>query len=408
TIERVSANSPHRLGGYPASFRVGFRIVRNLAWGSLLVHMPDGRSFLFGTAEPNTDEARGIVWVNDANFMARVFSRGGIGFAEGFMEDAWNTPDLEAVTQVVSRNVDLFSATHGGSRLRRWAFNLLHLLARNSKAGSRRNIAYHYDLGNDFYSAWLDPSMTYSSARYGKDDESLEAAQANKYASLADLLTLEPEHHVLEIGCGWGGFAEYAAREIGCQVTGITISQEQHDFAVARIKRAGLEDKVTIKFCDYRDIEGQFDRVASIEMFEAVGEQYWPTFFDKIDQVLKAGGKAGLQIITVPDKLFQHYKAHTDFIQKYIFPGGMLPSPGALRDNVSKAGLQWLDSVAFRHDYARTLLTWHERFLTAWPRLEPMGFDERFKRMWQFYLCSCAASFRSGNADVIQVSLAKA
>ena len=268
-------------------------------------------------------------------------------------------------------------------------------------------ISYHYDLGNDFYALWLDDTMTYSSAKFETGQESLEAAQIRKYEDLINQMGAQPGEHVLEIGCGWGGFAEYAAGKRGLKVTGLTISKEQHDFAVSRIENAGLSDRVEIKLQDYRDETGLYDGIASIEMFEAVGEKYWPTYFAKLRDCLKPGKAATLQIITLSEERFAIYRRTVDFIQKYIFPGGMLPSPTALRDQVRTAGLEIRNSVEFGESYSQTLRRWHDLFNQKWAQIAAFGFDERFRRMWNFYLTSCAASFQSGNSDVTQITITK-
>jgi cyclopropane-fatty-acyl-phospholipid synthase len=247
--------------------------------------------------------------------------------------------------------------------------------------------------------------MTYSSALFRTGQESLERAQAQKYAALLDSLGLEPGAHVLEIGCGWGGFAEYAARERGLRVTGLTISRAQHDYAVARIRRAGLAHQVEIKLLDYRDERGRYDGVASIEMFEAVGERYWPAFFAAVRDRLAPGGRATIQVITVPDAAFPAYRRNVDFIQKYIFPGGMLISPSVFRQQAGRAGLDWLRSFEFGQSYSETLRRWHQAFTERWERIQALGYDARFRRMWDFYLTSCAAAFRSATCDVTQITL---
>jgi cyclopropane-fatty-acyl-phospholipid synthase len=281
-------------------------------------------------------------------------------------------------------------------------------MQRNSKTQARKNISYHYDLGNQFYRLWLDDTMTYSSAKFDTGQQSLETAQIAKYKSLVDQMGAQPGDHVLEIGCGWGGFAEYAAKERGLKVTGLTISQEQHDFAVDRIAKAGLTDMVEIKMQDYRDETGIYDGIASIEMFEAVGEKYWPVYFDTVRERLKPGKHATLQIITVEHRRWQVYKRGVDFIQKYIFPGGMLPSPVVLRQEVEKAGLIVAKSIEFGESYSQTLRRWHETFNAKWDEVAALGFDDRFKRMWNFYLTSCAGTFHSGNCDVTQITVTRA
>ncbi len=281
-------------------------------------------------------------------------------------------------------------------------------MQRNSKNQARKNISYHYDLGNEFYGLWLDDTMTYSSAIFETGQESMETAQTAKYASMVDQMGVTAGDHVLEIGCGWGGFAEYAAKERGIKVTGLTISQEQHDFAVARMAKAGLSDMVEIKMQDYRDETGVYDGIASIEMFEAVGEQYWPTYFETVRERLKPGKNATLQIITVNDERWETYRKGVDFIQKYIFPGGMLPSPSVLRQEVEKAGLKVAGSIEFGPSYSLTLRRWHETFNDKWDQVAALGFDDRFKRMWDFYLTSCAATFDSRNCDVTQITVTRA
>jgi cyclopropane-fatty-acyl-phospholipid synthase len=249
--------------------------------------------------------------------------------------------------------------------------------------------------------------MTYSAARFENPGQSLTEAQRHKYATLAQSMDLAPGHRVLEIGCGWGGFAEFAAKEIGAHVTGVTISREQHDFARRRLFEQGLADRAQIKLIDYRDVDGVFDRVASIEMFEAVGERYWPTYFQKLRDVLVPGGRAGLQIITIKDELFDDYRSRADFIQKYVFPGGMLGSERRLREETDRAGLVWSDIARFGLDYGETLAQWGERFAAAWDDIKVLGFDERFRRLWQFYLSYCEAGFRTRRTDVIQLGLVR-
>jgi len=285
---------------------------------------------------------------------------------------------------------------------------LLHAAKPNSRSASKRNIAYHYDLGNSFYGRWLDPSMTYSAAVYAdlEQPEALYEAQQRKYAAIAARMDLQPGQHVLEIGCGWGGFAEYAAKIVGARVTGVTISQAQHDYAVARIERAGLSHLVDIRLQDYRDITEQFDRIASIEMFEAVGERYWPTYFNAIRDRLKPCGKAALQIITIGEDHFEGYRKGADYIQRYIFPGGMLPSPTRLRAEVEGVGLRFDSTQSYGLHYARTLREWQVAFQTAWPQIAD-GFDSRFKRMWEQYLWYCEAGFKVGTIDVVHVGLSK-
>ncbi|WP_312145882.1 cyclopropane-fatty-acyl-phospholipid synthase family protein [Brevundimonas sp.] len=376
----------------------------NWTWGRLTLILPDGSHHRLVGQQPGH---AAVMNIRSYNFAARVLKSGDIGFAEGYMAGEWETPQLAVLLETLVNNYDHIRRLFDGNPLMNGINWLGHRLNRNSRRGSRRNIHAHYDLGNAFYRAWLDPSMTYSAARFERSDQTLEAAQRAKYAALARLMDLRAGHSVLEIGCGWGGFAEFAAREVGAVVTGVTISREQHDFARRRLFEAGLAEKVDIRLTDYRDVEGQFDRVASIEMFEAVGREYWPVYFDKVHGALKPGGRAGLQIITIKDALFDEYDARTDFIQKYVFPGGSLPSEAKLAPVVAAAGLTWGETERFGRDYADTLAEWARRFEAAWGDIgrAGAGFDDRFRRLWRFYLAYCEAGFRSGRTDVIQLAL---
>lgn len=408
---RALAASPRAFGrlpelaGAPAAFRFAARLMA-LNWrvGGLTFVTPSGRELKIRGAEPGI-EARIII--HDFRFMRRVLAAGDIGFAEGYMAGEWETPDLSAVLSAVSLNFDRLARVVLGNPVMRAANFLGHVLHANTREGSRKNIHAHYDLGNAFYSRWLDRTMTYSSARYEQPGQALDQAQTNKYRMLAQGMGLGPDQSVLEIGCGWGGFAEYAAKEVGARVTGITISKEQFDFARKRMFDQGLAERVDIRMIDYRDVEGGFDRVASIEMFEAVGERYWPTYFDKIRDVLAPGGRAGLQIITIRDEIFDAYRRRADFIQKYIFPGGMLPSEERLKPITDRAGLNWTGVSRFGEDYADTLAEWGRRFEGAWDEIAQLGFDERFRKLWRFYLSYCEAGFRTGRTNVVQLSLAK-
>jgi cyclopropane-fatty-acyl-phospholipid synthase len=389
----------------PAAFRAAVRIMaRDWRTGVLVFVLPEGRELRLDSDQPGPE---GRLAVRDYRFMRRVLASGDIGFAEGYMAGEWDTPDLSELLEVLALNFSNIQRVAAGNPLMSAAHFMHHLLRPNTRAGSRRNIHAHYDLGNAFYSRWLDPTMTYSSARFEKPGEPLSEAQKRKYRTLAEGMGLKPGHHVLEIGCGWGGFAEYAAREVGAKVTGITISEEQYRFAKERMFRQGLAERADIRLIDYRDVEGQFDRVASIEMFEAVGERYWPTYFGKIRESLTPGGRAGLQIITIRDELFDRYRRRADFIQKYIFPGGMLPSEARLKAETDRAGLSWAGVSRFGVHYADTLAEWAKRFEGAWDDIRRLGFDERFRKLWRFYLSYCEAGFRTARTDVVQLSLAR-
>jgi len=387
----------------PTSAKAVLLALLQLKGGSVTVQLPDGRELAFGDGGELHTDFRIVSY----RFARRVLASGDIGFAEGLMAGEWESNDLSALLTLLASNVERFTRLLEGGPIGKAIHWLRHLSNANTKSGSRRNILAHYDLGNEFYSAWLDASMTYSSARFDAQVRDLEAGQRAKYRALAEHLELKPDDHVLEIGCGWGGFAEFAAREYGARVTGITISDEQLAYARARMEKAGLSDRVEIRRQDYRDVEGQFDKVASIEMFEAVGEKYWPAYFGKIADVLKPGGKAGLQIITIDERLFEKYRRRADFIQRYVFPGGMLASVERLKEETSKVGLVWREVEAFGQSYADTLAEWARRFKAKWSDIRAMGFDERFKQLWLFYLSYCEAGFRTGRTNVVQLELAK-
>jgi cyclopropane-fatty-acyl-phospholipid synthase len=373
--------------------------------GSLTIVLPDGRSHRFDGTAPGP---HGVLYVRNDRLARRMLLGGKLGFCESYLDGDWTSPDVPALFEMALLNeTELDRAMNGKAWVRALNF-LLHAAKPNSKSGSKRNIAYHYDLGNSFYGRWLDPSMTYSAAVYADLDkaEPLYEAQQRKYAAIAARMDLQPGHHVLEIGCGWGGFAEYAAKVVGARVTGVTISKAQHDYAVARMERAGLSHMVDIRLQDYRDITEQFDRIASIEMFEAVGERYWPTYFNTLRDRLKPGGKASLQIITIGEDHFEGYRKGADYIQRYIFPGGMLPSPTRLKAEVEGAGLNFDSTESYGLHYARTLREWQVAFQAAWPELKD-GFDTRFKRMWEQYLWYCEAGFKVGTIDLVHVGISK-
>lgn len=388
--------------GLPRYFAAVFHMLRGLERGRLDLVLPDGRRFRAeGGAPGHVAEIR----IHDPDVFARLIREGDLGFCDSYLDGGWSTPDLLAFMDFIHEAGDgVYDGFPGQGIVRAWE-RFRFWLQRNTRAQAKKNISYHYDLGNDFYGLWLDETMTYSSALFRSGQESLESAQIQKYASMVDQMGARPGDHVLEIGCGWGGFAEYAARERGLRVTCLTISQEQYRFAVDRIARAGLSDRVTFKLQDYRDETGTYDGIASIEMFEAVGERYWPVYFETLRKRLKPGAKATLQIITVADRRWETYRRGVDFIQKYIFPGGMLPSPAALRAEVEKAGLRVVRSIEFGESYSLTLRRWHEMFNAKWDQVARLGFDERFRRMWDFYLTSCAGTFASGNCDVTQITV---
>jgi cyclopropane-fatty-acyl-phospholipid synthase len=331
-----------------------------------------------------------------------VLARGDIGLAEAFLDGYWDSPDVAGLLRLLASNRAVLEKAVYGSWRHLLAARLRHLWHRNSRAGSKRNIMAHYDLGNAFYQLWLDPGMSYSAAIYRPgDDGSLAAAQQAKYRRILDRLRAEPGQSVLEIGCGWGGFAEMAVAD-GLSLTGLTLSPAQLAWARERVPQADL------RLQDYRDTAGQFDHVVSIEMFEAVGERFWPAYFKTVARALKPGGRAVIQSITLRDDLFASYRKGTDFIQQYVFPGGMLPSRQEFRAAAARQGLRVHDEYAFGGDYARTLAAWRQAFESRWPEISGLGFDEHFRRLWRMYLAYCEAGFLAGNIDVVQFELAHA
>ncbi len=394
------------LKGIPPSFRIAGLALLGAKTGKIEFRLPDGRLIVF---DKNDGGPQASVDVHDYAFAKRSVAGGDVGFAETYMDEMWSTPDLTAVLRYFADNFDAVGdgkLPRGGLAVR-FANIIRHFMNRNSKSGSKRNISTHYDLGNEFYATWLDPSMTYSSAIFPSPNTNLEQAQYTKYDAICKSLDLSEGKSVLEIGCGWGGFAEHAAKHYGANITCLTISEAQAAYARARMVDAAIEDKVEIRLEDYRDHSGTYDGVASIEMFEAVGETYWPSYFSKISEALRPGGKAALQIITIDDELFESYRKRADFIQRYIFPGGMLPSLSALKQQFGAANLNHDDTAFFGEDYGRTMHYWSRRFNEAWEDIKPMGFNEQFRRMWNFYLSYCEAGFMGGRINVGQFALSK-
>ena len=401
-VEKLSTdNLSAYLRGLPAKAKMALRGLLHMGHGRLSIRMPDGRTVLI---EGRAEGPEATLILHNWNLAHRALTGGTIGVAESYIDGDWESPDVTAFLELFLINVEVGENLAGGARgLARVVELIRHWLRSNSRAQAKKNISAHYDLGNTFYSKWLDETMTYSSALYQDGANDLAGAQTAKYRALAQAAGLKAGDHVLEIGCGWGGFAEYAASEIGCRVTGLTISREQLAFARQRIEKAGLSDRVDLRFQDYRDETGRYDGVVSIEMFEAVGEKYWPTYFSKVRDCLKPGGRAGLQIITIKPEAYQAYRANPDFIQRYVFPGGMLPTENHLKSLGEAAGLEMVGHRAFGPDYGRTLAEWRQRFWNAWEEIQPMGFDLRFKRLWEFYMYYCEAGFRSGHINVRQV-----
>lgn len=407
----IRANSRFLLGGgvvgrllAPSMERALDRIDEGLTEGAIEATLPDGRTRRLGGRAPGPQAA---ITLRNWRPLLRLATSGSAGFAQSHFNGDWTSPDLVAIFDLFMLNRVPLREVGRGHPLLRYLNQLLRGLQANTRTGSRRNIAFHYDLGNDFYAAWLDETMTYSSAMWGEGDD-LAAAQRRKVRALLDRLDLKPGQHLLEIGCGWGGLAEIAAKEYGARVTGITLSREQLDYARDRIARAGLADRVEFELCDYRDVKNCFDHVASVEMFEAVGERYWRAYMDAVFRALKPGGRAAIQVITIDEAIFDDYRLGADFIQTFIFPGGILPSEPRFRAAAEAAGLEWRGAHALGQDYARTLGVWRERYDMA--RREgrlPPGFDDRFDMIWRYYLMYCEGGFRSGGIDVIQATLVR-
>jgi cyclopropane-fatty-acyl-phospholipid synthase len=392
-------SSPQQAAAAPLrrDTRTVLGLLDSLRDGSLELRLPQGRRCLLGQGEIVAS-----LQVHDEAVFSRVLARGDIGFAEAYLDGQWEASDITEMMLLFARNREHLKKAVYGSWLPMLAARLRHYTQRNSRSGSRRNIMAHYDLGNAFYALWLDPSMSYSSALFGEEPlRSLESAQYAKVDRALDRLQAEAGQSLLEIGCGWGTLAARAV-ERGLRVSGITLSPAQLEWARRRAPSAQLELR------DYRDLSGQYDRIVSIEMFEAVGERWWKSYFLTLARCLAPQGRAVVQSITIADPLFAKYRRSTDFIQQYIFPGGMLPSPAAFRASARAAGLRVCDEFAFGADYAKTLSIWRERFEHQWPQVALLGFDETFRRLWRLYLSYCEAGFRSGNTDVVQFELAHA
>ncbi|MFQ3348866.1 MAG: cyclopropane-fatty-acyl-phospholipid synthase [Paracoccaceae bacterium] len=386
----------------PRYFSTVFSMAQKLEYGRIDFVLPDGRKFR-AQGEKSGLEVQLII--NNSDVFARLIREGDLGFCDAYIEGWWSTSDLQVLLDLLNIENDAVFNGFPGMSFFRLLERFRFWLKSNSRGQAKKNISYHYDLGNNFYELWLDKTMTYSSALFVSGDETLERAQTQKYARLIDQLGVKAGDQVLEIGCGWGGFAEYAAGARDMKVTCLTISHEQYKFAVDRIEKAGLQSAVTIKLQDYRDEKGIYDGIVSVEMFEAVGEKYWPVYFATVRDRLKPGAKAAFQIITINELRWKNYRKSVDFIQKYIFPGGMLPSPSVLIGQVNKAGLKVTDRYEFGESYSETLRRWHGSFNRRWSEVEGLGFDDRFRRMWNFYLTSCAGAFKGKNCDVLQITV---
>ena len=366
--------------------------------GNLTIILPDGNHVCLGSSDTVGPIATLIL--NSYNPISKILLKGEVAFAESYMDGEWETPDLTAIFDFFLANERILEDQTMGSWTSRALLRLQHIFNRNSKAGSKRNIAYHYDLGNNFYKAWLDDTMTYSSAIFKNGNESLMEAQVNKYNTIAEIADLRYGDNVLEVGCGWGGFTEIAASKHGCKVHGLTLSQEQLSFAKKRFRSSKIDDIATVSFTDYRDSVGFFDKIISIEMFEAVGEENWNTYFQTIYDRLKPAGVAVLQVITIDNDRFKAYRKGADFIQRYIFPGGLLPSPQALEEAITRNGLHLECSRFFGSSYAKTCSIWKKQFQHAWEEIEQLNYDQSFKRMWEYYLSYCESGFKAKRVDV--------
>ena len=397
-------NLKHETKDLPWAMRQALSYALRLQSGTLDMTLPNGKTLRFKGVHKGSHAAITII---DYKFAQRMSEGGDIGFAEAYMRKEWDTPNLTRFLELFCQNHSAVSTMLANKPWVRLWQKLMHFLNRNTKSGSKRNIHAHYDLGNTFYNAWLDDTMTYSAAVFAPGDNDLSSAQARKFRLLAERTDIRASDHVLEIGCGWGGFAAFAAREIGCKVTALTISKEQYLYTQNLIYNNNLNDRVNVVYQDYRDQKGTFDKIISIEMFEAVGEQYWSTYFETLRDRLKEGGRAGLQVITIGETFFEGYRREIDFIRRYIFPGGMLPTATIMGEQGQKVGMPLIHNSAFGLDYAHTLAQWRDRFREKWHSLTPLGFDERFKRMWEYYFAYCEAGFLSGNIDVRHLVYAK-
>jgi len=389
----------------PASARTVLRLLQGLPHGSLALQWPNGQWQQFGTGAGLHASLRLHRW----EVLTQTLASGDIGFAEGYIAGHWSTPNLSQLLRLLIVNRRHLEDAIYGNWLGRLVHRMRHLLNRNTRTNSAKNVQAHYDLGNAFYELWLDPTMLYSSALFeGNFALSLQEAQWAKVRRTLDMAGVKAgaQQRVLEIGCGWGALAELGAREYGARITGVTLSHEQLAYARQRMRWHDLQADLRLQ--DYRDIgDGPYDAICSIEMLEAVGQAYWPTYFQSLNRLLKPGGRACVQSIVIDDALFDRYIQGTDFIQQYIFPGGCLPSPHHVQRQAQAAGLDIIDALSFGGDYAETLRRWREQFLAEREHVHLLGFDDAFVRTWEFYLCYCEAAFAEGNIDVVQYTFHK-
>ena len=376
--------------------------LKKISQGNLKLINYDGKVFHFGDLESKLSSD---IKINKPNFYLNVIMGGSSALGEAHMKKDFYSSNLTNLIELTARNINTIYSFSGSLKLQKIKNFLKKIFASNTKSKSKKYISKHYDLGNEFFSSWLDKSLTYSSAVYKNEKDDLEIAQRNKFQELINLMNIKDGNKVLEIGCGWGGFAEFLAKNYDVSVDCITISKNQYEFTKKKIFNSGLNNKVNVKFLDYRDLKEKYDHVASIEMIEAVGEKYMDQYFGTIKNVLNYGGTAAIQGIVIKDDLFERYRANEDFIQKYIFPGGFLPSIQFMENIIKKNDLKLEKINTYSDDYARTLATWRKNFLGAWEKISPLGFDEYFKRMWEFYLSYCEGGFKSRNINLIQFSM---
>ena len=376
--------------------------LKKISQGNLKLINYDGKVFHFGDLESKLSSD---IKINNPNFYLNVIMGGSSALGEAHMKKDFYSSNLTNLIELTARNINTIYSFSGSLKLQKIKNFLKKIFASNTKSKSKKYISKHYDLGNEFFSSWLDKSLTYSSAVYKNEKDDLEIAQRNKFQELINLMNIKDGNKVLEIGCGWGGFAEFLAKNYDVSVDCITISKNQYEFTKKKIFNSGLNNKVNVKFLDYRDLKEKYDHVASIEMIEAVGEKYMDQYFGTIKNVLNYNGTAAIQGIVIKDDLFERYRANEDFIQKYIFPGGFLPSIQFMENLIKKNDLKLEKINTYSDDYARTLATWRKNFLGAWEKISPLGFDEYFKRMWEFYLSYCEGGFKSRNINLIQFSM---
>lgn len=381
-----------------------FKIMDRIQVGHFVLHLPDGEVRDYKGKTPGR---KGELIIKDYASISKILASGDIGLAEAYRDNMIDSPDMTELLLLCIENQNALEAVFRGNFFGMIYYRLRHLFRGNSRKGSKKNIEAHYDLGNNFYKLWLDPTMTYSSAIFKNKDESLEDAQKNKYQRIIDTIKPKSSDHILEVGCGWGGFATMAALQTGCKVTCLTLSQEQYQYATDLVRKMGLDDQVKIKICDYRDETGTYDHIVSIEMIEAVGEEYWEQYFNMIESSLRPGGKAMLQSIYIVDELFDGYRKSTDFIQQYIFPGGMVLAPQVFEKYSVKNNLEIKDFYKFGLDYAQTLNLWRKEFKEKYAEVKKIGFDDAFLKIWDFYYIYCEAGFLSRRIDVAQIVLQK-